>query len=976
MTPNQGDPFPLATGVRGALDGVSEALALGEDHDVLDAFTPTTSTLLKFWFQDDYCSVRSVNFHRGQRDAILAILYAHEVVGAPTLRALYEQVAPGSLVQQPGLLGRVDGRHHQHPKYAAKMATGTGKTWVLNALLVWQYLNHVADREDARFTSNFLVVAPGLIVYDRLLDSFLGKERGGERDFLTSDIFQIRELFIPDDFRDAVFGFLQSSVVTKNEIGKKVTGDGMLAITNWHLLAGIEDPDFVGEVEAPGADVDAKTAVDSMFPVTPGTSAGNELPRLDRAFLRGGPLRALTELPDLLVFNDEAHHIHEVKRSGDVTEVEWQRSLTEIASTKAARFIQVDFSATPFNEVGTGKNRGREYFPHIVVDFDLATAMGDGLVKSLALDRRREIGAIRNLDFRAERDDNGKVLGLSEGQRVMLRAGVAKRANLEESFAQVDTEKHPKLLVVCEDTSVTPFVVEFLQSCGLGEDEILRVDSNSKGEMSKSDWEVTRERLFDIDRHVSPKVIVSVLMLREGFDVNSICVIVPLRSSSAQILLEQTIGRGLRLMWRGDDQIDEAKRETRQRFQQRMEPGNYFDVLFIVEHPEFTKFYDDLLDGGLAGEVGDEGDATDPRGDVETVGLRDGWERFDFEIPFVVRDAEEELDAPTIDPLLLPECRFPLDLLLRQLGEGDRFVSEDAQTRTQFGDYRVDGGVMTATGYNDYLSRMTRRIAEALHADITSSAKKYSEVTRYPFLQVHRADLTRWIDAYIRGRLFGQAFDPLEGEHWRVLLVDDISHHIAGSFATALVEAEGAQEVVGAEVLYRYVSEVPSLSVRTTSCVPVAKCIYPKLPIPARSGGLERLFLEWADRDSRVEALVKIHEYKHSFLQQRYLKADGMPGMYSPDFLVRTADAVFVVETKSQTGLSNENVQRKQRAAVAWCDKLNALPPDARGGLEWHYVLVGEAAVRDWHSRNERASDLLAHARLRPTSSTPEQLSL
>ena len=59
-----------------------------------------------------------------------------------------------------------------------------------------------------------------------------------------------------------------------------------------------------------------------------------------------------------------------------------------------------------------------------------------------------------------------------------------------------------------------------------------------------------KEKLFNIDRYAQPKVIVSVLMLREGFDVNNICVVVPLRASTASILLEQTIGRGLRLMWR------------------------------------------------------------------------------------------------------------------------------------------------------------------------------------------------------------------------------------------------------------------------------------------------------------------------------------------------------------------------------------------------------------------------------------------
>ena len=732
------DPFPLATALNRKLDDAHAALRAGEPNEIADQVSPVTAELLQFWFQNDYCDVRQLNFHEGQQRAILSIIYAHEILAAPSLKNLYEILAPDALLTG-GLLGELSGKNHGHPKYAAKMATGTGKTWVLNALLVWQYLNKVATPDDARFTSNFLVVTPGLIVYDRLLDSFMGKERDGERHFETSDIFQTCDLFIPENYRDAVFSFLRTSVVTKADIGRKVTSGGLIAITNWHLLAGVEDPDFISDVDAPAADVDPKTAVESFFPVSPGTSAGNALDRLDRAYLRGGPLESLKDLPDLLVFNDEAHHIHEIKKGGEVSEVEWQRSLTEIASTKAERFVQIDFSATPYNEVGSGKNKGREYFPHIVVDFDLNAAMTAGLVKALALDKRKEIGALQDLDFRAERDDAGRVVGLSEGQRVMLRAGLKKLSLLEDSFGQVDSEKHPKLLIMCEDTSVTGYVVEFLKTTGLGEDDILSVDSNRKGEMTKAEWDVTRERLFDIDRHKHPKVIVSVLMLREGFDVNNICVIVPLRSSQAQILLEQTIGRGLRLMWRGDEQIEEEKQETRERFRKRLEPTNFFDVLFIVEHPAFAQFYDELLAGGLAGEVGDESDEADATGDVETVGLRKDFEQFDFKVPFVVREKEEELREPVIDPLTLACEPYDLDWLLGRLGRGDQFVSQDAQTGTQYGDYRVESGVMTATGYNDYLGRMTRRISEALHGGITKSAKTYSEISKYPFLQVHLA---------------------------------------------------------------------------------------------------------------------------------------------------------------------------------------------------------------------------------------------
>lgn len=155
---------------------------------------------------------------------------------------------------------------------------------------------------------------------------------------------------------------------------------------------------------------------------------------------------------------------------------------------------------------------------------------------------------------------------------------------------------------------------------------------------------------------------------------------------------------------------------------------------------------------------------------------------------------------------------------------------------------------------------------------------------------------------------------------------------------------------------------------RSTSAVEVEKFIYPKLPVPKVAGGLERLFIEWADADTKIEALAKIHEYRHDFLRRPYLKADGMPARYSPDFLVRTADEVYVVETKAQSALSDENGKRKQRSAVAWVEQINALGLSLRDDREWHYVLLGETIVKDWHSKNARAAELLEFAQLRRLS--------
>lgn len=967
------ETFPLAEGIFLQAADHIHSIEAGAPNNFIEQVTPTTAELLRWWFQKDYRDTRRANFHSGQRDAILAIVYAHEVLGTTSLLDLYEKVAPKALLGN-GVLSEVSAERHGHPKYAAKMATGTGKTWVLNALLIWQHLNSRANPADERFSSNFLIVAPGLIVYDRLLDSFQGKLVNGNREFTTSDIYAQRELFVPPTYEKALFAFLQSSVVTKKEIGSKVTGGGMVAITNWHLLTGAEDPDFIdeeGDVEAPGADVDATEAINSFFPLTPGTASGNSLDVLDRRYLRGGPLQSLIDLPDLVVFNDEAHHIHTLKKGEEQTEVEWQKSLSAIAEPKGRRFVQFDFSATPYNETGTGAKKGKKYFPHIVTDFPLFAAMQQGLVKALTLDKRKEVAALP-LDFNVDRDENNIIIGLSEGQRTMIRAGLKKLQILENSFEGTDQTKHPKLLIMTEDTKVSPFVVDFLLECGLGEDDVLQVDSGRKADLGLKEWEPVREKLFDIDHHVSPKVIVSVLMLREGFDVNNICVIVPLRSSQSGILLEQTIGRGLRLMWRGDEAIEDLKRETRELIRAHKEPNSFFDVLFIVEHPRFEEFYKELLEGGYAVIVDEDSDSTSPTGDIEVVPLRDGWPEYDFEIPIILRDAEDELKSPSIDPLALPVSKFPLADLIPRIGIGDRFSSHDLQTGTQYGDYRVDGGVMTATGYNDYLSRITTRITEAIGRTFVATQQQYNSMSKYPIMQTHKAVIAGWIDRYIRERLFGTAFDPFEEENWRVLLVGDVSAEIAGVFSTALVEAQESLPISEAIVETRSVSEVTSIKVRASTAVEVTKCIFPKLRVAARSGGLERAFIEWADNDSKVEALIKIDEYAHLFLRRPYLKADGMPAQYSPDFLVRTENAIYVVETKAQSAISDENVKRKKRAALAWVDQINELSPELRSERDWYYVLLGEETVKSWRDKGARASELLAQARIAHTESAAQ----
>lgn len=966
-----------------ALTRRAQSLCLGLAHgeaEILELVTPTTAELLRWWFGEDACQSRTFNFHAGQRQAILNTIVAHEVLDSPNLADLYRQVCADDLLKGDRLAEVGQGKH-AHPKYCLKMATGTGKTWVLQALLVWQMLNRTAalteGLDDPRFTRHFLIVAPGLIVYERLLDAFLGKEGGsGQRRFETSDMAVCRELFVPPAHREQVEQFARGNVCTKQEIGLKATGGGMIAITNWQWLGKAEEEESELEAEdaslaTPGMVADAATVAYDVLPLTPGRATGNSLDMLDRRWARGNVLAYLAGLPRLMVFNDEAHHIHELKREGEADEVEWQKSLSRIAAGKGRHFVQVDFSATPYNDVGGGRKKRKLYFPHIVVDFDLKDAMRAGLVKSLVLDKRKEIGALP-LEFKAERDESGSPV-LSEGQRVMLRAGLYKLRKLEADFATLDPLRKPKMLVVCEDTKVSPLVSEFLLDQGLQEEDVLTVDSGKKEALGEKEWERVRQRLFDVDRRAQPRVIVSVLMLREGFDVNNICVIVPLRSSQAQILLEQTIGRGLRLMWREPEYADN-KRENRERINRGEEPGSLIDILSIVEHPAFQNFYDEQLGQGLVGETGDDMDNS--VGDLIAVELRPDYQKYDFAIPFILREAEDTLEHLPIDVAALqPFGGMTREQLNDLVGKGDVFTSHDLQSSTLFGDYRVDGAVMHVGGYNEWLSRLTRRITQALNQPLQDGRKVAAHLAK-PYTQVGSVVLATAIDDYIRSRLFREEFEPFENENWRLLMLQPVVDHVIKVFALALVKAEDRNTSGEIEVRHRRLSEVSRLPMRESASLEVEKCIYLRLPYPSRSGGLERAFIEWALHDSGVAAFCKISETRHDFVRLRYVKDNGMPAFYSPDFLVRTADAIYLVETKAQDQTSHPNVLRKRKAAAAWCERVNALPPELRSGLPWHYALVGESIFHDWRQNGARLGELLAYSKVRAATTVQSQSGL
>ena len=544
------------------------------------------------------------------------------------------------------------------------------------------------------------------------------------------------------------------------------------------------------------------------------------------------------------------------------------------------------------------------------------------------------------LDYKAVRDERNKVCDLSDGQRLMLRAGLAKLKKLETDFTKLDEKKNPKMLVICEDTSVAPFVNQLMLEDGLSQGDVVTIDSNAKGEVSEEEWKETKKKLFDIDKYQKPKVIISVLMLREGFDVNNICVIVPLRSSEAPILLEQIIGRGLRLMWR-EPEYQSIKEDDRKRvLQLHTQPKTYVDMLSIIEHPAFLQFYEELFAQGLAveetGETG-EGGST---GDLIKVGLREDYEQFDFEWPMIVREAEEELEDVEIDiRTLQPFTAFPLERLRQFLAQdGETFISQEALSKTQFGRYKVTANLFTATSYNEYLQKLLRTIT--LRFDRISSHKEMP----VPNLQINEARTIAVVDQYIRTRLFGQPFNPFNGSDWKILLSKDaiVTKHIIEEMARAIFNIQNNIMTTDAQVVHTKFSSIVEIKIRESYSIEVHKAIYERLGYPTSRGGFEKSFMEFLDMDGEVERFLKINESQHPFAVIYYMRKDGLMATYHPDFIVATEKKIYLIETKGNDKLFDKNVRQKQTAAVEWTRKINELKPEERMGREWEYVLISE----------------------------------
>jgi len=880
--------------------------------------TQTTHDLLSYWFNRD--EETQEQFYLCQQRAIEAVIYCHEVLRVKTLSELYERLAPEALLQHLSLKEEVESI--PFPKYCLKMATGTGKTWVLAALLVWQYFNSLRGEHPGWYSNRFLVVTPGHEVLNRLLDSFKGKRdlKTSQRDPATSDY--ARSLFMPEGtrWRDQ----FHLDIYEPSDVRANTTppNDPFVLLTNWQQFVLRKEASSLWE-QWTGEDVE-------------------EQPR--------GEIIAdfLSEFPDLVVMNDEAHHVHGKKTVRD-EELVWRRFMEYLHERLLQKhpkergvFIQVDFSATPF--YGSGANR--EYFPHIVYDYDLVQAMREMLVKQLFLEERQSIAGERldELDFRAERTEaegrkRGEIKSLSPGQKLMLEIGRRKLEQLTQEFQERGIARKPVMMVLAEETDVALLVEEHFATLTdehgspYDQSQVMRIHTPDKeARFTDADLEKARKRLGAIDDDNDPlRVVISVLMLREGFDKTNICVTVVLRATEVDLLLEQIVGRGLRLMfleYRYPEFWD-AKVEAVQDLRRRQMPSNSLDFLFIVEHPRFRAFYDELRQEGYLIGGGDTS-RTRTTGDLIPVDAASARiPAYDIAWPVQIFEQGKLPDLAQVDVASL--SKYPNDFeqlkhMLAKLAISDTHVDTGTRART----WKLD---------NQYFD-FAFFLRQASHAIATAGKGS-------PILTAKYADIAALVDEYASNYLFGQPIDFSLPENYNVLNFTLVFDHVVQYLRRAILTAcEQAQYSVR-QGAWRRLSELQRIMLRESRSVETQKCLYPRQPYSPIGGGFERDFMkEILNTSPEVQAYAK--PTRRHGLVIPYRDADGIQRDYEVDFIVREPKAMYLVETKADKDLSIPSVSLKARAAQAWCDNASGLssPEDLPQPTQWEYLLLSEGLFK------------------------------
>ena len=821
----------------------------------------TSKSLLNWWFKEPHLlsqadgTMAAFRYFFAQREALETIIYLYDVVGARDKFDLMRFDSSGAV--SAGMFDESWGR------FVIKMATGTGKTKVMSLVLAWSFF-HKLYEPDSALSRNFLVIAPNIIVLDRIYHDFQGRRIFFEDPVLPDNGFDGRSW--RDDF--------QLTLHKQDEV-RVTQPTGNIFLTNIHRVYSNDDI-------PPSPDDD--DTMDYFFgkrPTGATTDSSVDLGMIVR------------DIEELMVLNDEAHHIHDAKLA-------WFKSIEDIHNRLLQKggslALQVDVTATP-------KHNNGAIFVQTVSDYPLVEAISQNVVKHPVL------------------PDAPSRAKLSERQSAKYTEKYADYIDLgviEWRKACAEHEKMGKkaiLFVMTDDTRNCDDLAEYLEGRYPDlKDAVLVIHTKNNGEISeaasgkaKVELERLREHSKRIDETDSPyKAIVSVLVLKEGWDVRNVTTIVGLRAYSAKsnILPEQTLGRGLRKMY----------------------PGGMEEYVSVVGTDAFMDFVESIQAEGVELERTAMGEGARPKTplvvEIDSENDKKDIEALDIEMPVLTPRIYREyknladLDTSAMKHQPVPYQQFSVEQQ-REIVFKDITTGEVTHTT-----------ILNTAGVADYRS-VIGYFAQTI-------MKELRLVSGYDVLFGK-------IKAFVQTDLFDQRVDL---EHPNTL------RNLSELAATKTLIETFKKAINALTVRDRGDAEIhDTIKLRQTRPFVVRDQGYliPKKSVFNRVIGDSQLELQFANfLEDCPDVVSYAKNYFAVHFKLDYVNADGNISNYYPDFLVKLTDAhTVIVETK---GLEDMDVPLKMQRLHQWCEDVNRVQSD----VKYDFVFVHQEGFEKYKPKSFR----------------------
>jgi type III restriction enzyme len=836
-----------------------------------------TRRLLEWWFErDEERKAIGRRFFFCQQEAVETVIYLYEVQNR---RKMPET---GDLL-----------------RYALKLATGAGKTTVMALLVTWATL-HKRKVSGSSLSANFLVLVPNLTVRDRVS----GRPRGDGLDPSGDHNLYAAFEMVPPDYLEE----FHPNVLVRNWQGIPLEA---------------KREDWIGEGEVP--------LEEGRFVPQAVLRAMQRRARQDP----NAPIRRLLRgWRDLVVINDEAHHVYGEKRvrAGEDTEhIKWSKILDRIS--KAARLsLVIDLSATPWYGSGSPKPEGT-LFEWLVSDFSVYDAFESGLVKVVRLPDQDEQGRIY-LDL-------WDLVKGAKTKEEYLRACKGAIASIYSSWKKDHEEwggsfdfargPAPVLLCVADNAQRASWLFEHLTR----EYALLRnpddedrtrwvtISIDSKVfDADKGNEAVLREMVGTVGsrgrsgEHV--RAIVSVNMLSEGWDVKSVTHILGLRAFGSPLLTEQIIGRGLRrtnydILNQPLDERPDGGEETVDAFgipfigfpvekRKRARTGKWGENLYWIEPDPKKANYRVLVPNVRSWAVG------------------------------VTQSLAEVLRVEDLPQIKINPNETPPDVHVRPVVGG---APEAVMTLEEV---RKEWPVL----------RTAFLMAEELHQETSpgSAAELGIGPTFEELLEVSRCYLDSRVVPLEVGGLKSDIRD-VGIYYWRRQALDALDTAIrgAGSAGIEAVPILGNPEYLDSAALRRF---------QWTGIVAEGKrCHTNKVPCHT---DLEKRFADFLDRAKDV---VRYFKNERLGFSVTYYESNR-PRQYFPDFIVVARDTdgreiIWVAETKGEV---RPNTALKSEAATLWCEKMSSTKKYG----QWRYLFLQQRKLEEAISAGAKAIAELTEA--------------